>query len=114
MTDQELILRSRLEETERRLMEAETEIERLNEINALRVPGSCQCGDDEVCEFARRAEAAEARVRECCALLDHEKQKLCAAAKAITDAIGRIDSEDFSGAREVLVAAARKGYANDR
>jgi hypothetical protein len=33
----------------------------LEEINALRVPGSCQCGDDDLCAIARRANAAEAR-----------------------------------------------------
>lgn len=55
MTDNELILRSRLEETERRLMEAHAEIERLNEINA------------------RRAEAAEARVKELESRLESER-----------------------------------------
>ena len=33
----------------------------LEEINRLRVPGSCQCGDDDLCAMFKRAERAEAR-----------------------------------------------------
>jgi hypothetical protein len=44
----------------------------LEAINALRVPGSCQCADDDLCAFAKRGEAAEARVAE----LERDNAKL--------------------------------------
>jgi predicted nucleic acid-binding Zn-ribbon protein len=49
--------RTRAEAAENRVAELET-------INALRTPGSCQCGDDDLCKFAQRAEVAEAQAQE--------------------------------------------------
>jgi hypothetical protein len=50
----------------------------MERINALRIPGSCQCGDDDLCAIARRAEAAEAR-----------NARLVAAARTVADYIER-------------------------
>jgi hypothetical protein len=41
--------------------DVEARVAELEEVNRLRVPGSCQCGDDDLCAIAKRAEQAESR-----------------------------------------------------
>jgi len=64
LTDEHTELAGKLDVACHRNEVLATQVAELEAINALRVPGSCQCADDDLCAFAKRGEAAEARVAE--------------------------------------------------